>query len=357
MFVSADNHGVKGKITMAINATSGSSGTNGIYDTNSGTVTPTEQQSSSGTNSTEKEPEDDLQVLADEDESTTTDNTDSKNGTEENNGESSDDSLTNSEYLTMLYKKQLALTKKIQRLADSMSVVMSQYNSTKAKIDINAGNKDVDTSQLETNLSGYESRMNTLSSLISTCQGNIDSIASEINSILFKNTSTSSTSSTTGTTAADSASGTSSTSTAVAAGDVPDGYNAEKGQALANAANELYGDNPYSNASCGSGVSAAISRGLGLSISGNGCDYRDLLRADSTHFKEVTDQYPTVESLYNLPPGAIVSWQPYNTTSLGRYYGHVYIADGQGNEISDFKGAMNNEHYADGGSYTVFVPI
>ena len=133
-------------------------------------------------------------------------------------------------------------------------------------------------------------------------------------------------------------------------------YNEERGQALADAANSLYGGVSTGGGWCAKGVSQAIQKAFGYSTSGNGCDYGNTLSA-LDDWVEVTDQYESASELVNLPAGAVVSWSPYNTTSLGNTYGHVYISDGQGHEISDFKSDITT-YYADRGSeYRVFIPV
>ena len=133
-------------------------------------------------------------------------------------------------------------------------------------------------------------------------------------------------------------------------------YNEERGQALADAANSLYGGVSSGGGWCARGVSQAINKAFGYSTSGNGCDYGDTLSA-LDDWVEVTDSYESAADLVNLPAGAVVSWSPYNTTSLGNTYGHVYISDGEGHEISDFKSDITT-YYADRGSeYRVFIPV
>lgn len=65
----------------------------------------------------------------------------------------------------------------------------------------------------------------------------------------------------------------------------------------------------------------------------------------SPHFKEVDwDRKST------LPAGAVVVWEKGNSPA-----GHISVADGQGNEISDFKGKQMTSHYG-GGKAHVFIP-
>ena len=258
--------------------------------------------------------------------------------------------------IALLQLQQQEYLNEISRLNQEIQSAMKNRQKAEASL-AKLKARNADTSDIQSRIDGYTSNISSLNSQRDNALNQFNSINTQIIQAINQASNTQATSSTaasSGTSATAETSGVADTS-GVNQGTLAN-YNAEKGQALANAANELYGNNPYSGGMCGQGVSDSIARGLGLSICGNGCDYRDLLRNDS-HFVEVTDQYPTVESLYDLPAGAIVSWQPYNTTSAGSIYGHVYISDGNGNEISDFKSAMWNEHYADGGSYTVFFPV
>ena len=94
---------------------------------------------------------------------------------------------------------------------------------------------------------------------------------------------------------------------------------------------------------------------FGYSTSGNGCDYGNVL-AQRDDWVEITDSVQTLEDFQNLPAGAIVSWSPYNTTSLGNTYGHVYIADGQGHGISDFKEDITSYYMDRDSEWRVFLP-
>ena len=132
-------------------------------------------------------------------------------------------------------------------------------------------------------------------------------------------------------------------------------YNAQRGQALAETANELYGNLTSGNSRCAAGVSNAISATFGYTTSGNGCDYGEVL-SNLDDWVEVTDMVTGVEDLRNLPAGAIVSWSPYNTSSLGKYYGHVYISDGNGHGISDFKENITDYYISRNSQYRVFLP-
>lgn len=126
-------------------------------------------------------------------------------------------------------------------------------------------------------------------------------------------------------------------------------YDQKRGQALADAANSLYGGTSKGGGLCATGVSQAINKAFGYTTHGNGCDYGNVL-SQRSDWVEVTDEIKSVEDLKNLPAGAIVSWSNY------KRYGHVFISDGKGNEISDFKNSVST-HYADrGAKYRVFLP-
>jgi len=69
--------------------------------------------------------------------------------------------------------------------------------------------------------------------------------------------------------------------------------------------------------------------------------------ARSPHFQEVR---ASGSELRNLPAGAVVVWAKGHSDS-----GHISIADGRGNEISDHIGPQMTRHYG-GGAPRVFVP-
>lgn len=131
-------------------------------------------------------------------------------------------------------------------------------------------------------------------------------------------------------------------------------YNEERGKALAEAALSLYGGVSTGGDLCATGVSQVINKAFGYATYGNGCDYADVL-SNRDDWVEITDQYPSADDLTSLPAGAVVSWSPYNVPNLGALYGHD-IADGNGNEVSDFTAPIST-YYADNGStYRIFVP-
>ncbi len=134
-------------------------------------------------------------------------------------------------------------------------------------------------------------------------------------------------------------------------------YNEERGQALANAALKLYGNDHEANGYCASGVADSIQAAFGYRTSGNGCDYGNVL-SGLDDWVEVTSEIKSPEELKNLPAGAIVSWSTYepgHTRSNGQY-GHVFISDGQGHEISDYISNVSTVYATWGASYRVFLP-
>ncbi|PIQ28531.1 hypothetical protein COW36_12860 [bacterium (Candidatus Blackallbacteria) CG17_big_fil_post_rev_8_21_14_2_50_48_46] len=70
--------------------------------------------------------------------------------------------------------------------------------------------------------------------------------------------------------------------------------------------------------------------------------------AKNRHFQEI---FPSLDHLEKLPAGAIVVWGKGHSRS-----GHISIADGQGNEISDHIRPQMLSHYG-GASYRVFLPV
>lgn len=134
-----------------------------------------------------------------------------------------------------------------------------------------------------------------------------------------------------------------------------DGYNSQRGKELAQAAESLYGNTSRGTNHCARGVSQAMQKAFGKYPGANGNTYDNWLEKQSD-WKEVKGL--SINDLQNLPAGAIVSWEGYGT-GASRQYGHVYISDGKGNEISDYKKANNRNAYRanNGGTYRVFIPV
>ena len=129
-------------------------------------------------------------------------------------------------------------------------------------------------------------------------------------------------------------------------------YNEEKGMGLVNAALELHGNNHTSGKQCGKGVGESIEAAFGYRLYGDGYEWADNL-ANRSDWQEVTEEV-SVDELTSLPAGAVVSWSQYD----GGPYGHVFISDGQGHEISDFTGNISVDKYLNAGAtYRVFVPV
>lgn len=139
-------------------------------------------------------------------------------------------------------------------------------------------------------------------------------------------------------------------------------YDPQRGQSLVDAAESLHGDNPYSGGHCAGGVEDAIEKGLGQVFYGHAYQLADVL-ANADGWAEVTDSF-AVEDLQKayedggLPPGAIVVWSQYDAghTKSNGQYGHTFIADGKGNEISDFKSTVSISYASWHATFRVFIP-
>ena len=256
--------------------------------------------------------------------------------------------------ISALQAEQRAYTKKLERIYQRLNKVIESQSKIQKEVD---SITDSDTKEkMQSKVDAYNKTISNLNSQASKCMSNMQSITSQIEqAISSKNSAEAAASIAALNVGAASSSGAVSSATSSATG-VPSGYNAQRGQALANAAQSLYGGVTGSGGLCATGVSNSIEKVFGYHVYADGCTYGDEL-AKRSDWKEVTDQYPNASSLSSLPAGAVVSWSPYNTSSLGSIYGHVYIADGKGNEISDFKTQIST-YYADrGGTYRVFVPV
>ncbi len=129
-------------------------------------------------------------------------------------------------------------------------------------------------------------------------------------------------------------------------------YNAEKGMDLVNAAMSLHGNNHTSGKQCGKGVGESIEAAFGYRLYGDGYEWAQNLE-NRSDWEEVTDEI-SAEELTSLPAGAVVSWSQYE----GGPYGHVFISDGQGHEISDFVGNISVDKFINrGATYRVFIPV
>lgn len=95
-------------------------------------------------------------------------------------------------------------------------------------------------------------------------------------------------------------------------------------------------------------VAQAIHAHLPGFLSGNHAYLAADQLANSPHFKEVAI---SPEQLTLLPAGAVVVWSQGSSES-----GHISIADGRGNEVSDHIGPQMRSHYG-GGVARVFVPV
>lgn len=124
-------------------------------------------------------------------------------------------------------------------------------------------------------------------------------------------------------------------------------YNAEKGQALADYARRKTGGRRYSTRRCYEYVANAVDARIASFLSGAHAYMAADQLARSKHFKEIQVR---PQDLPKLPAGAIVVWGKGSSRS-----GHISIADGKGNEISDFIGPQMTSHYG-GGRPRVFLP-
>lgn len=130
-------------------------------------------------------------------------------------------------------------------------------------------------------------------------------------------------------------------------------YDAQKGEALVDAALSRYGNKTQSGGMCGKGVGLSIQDALGYRLYGNGCDWGKNL-AGRSDWTEITSEVSS-QDLKSLPAGAVVSWSTYSGSD--GQWGHVCIADGKGNEISDYKTSMVTDYYLKrGATYRVFIP-
>ncbi len=129
-------------------------------------------------------------------------------------------------------------------------------------------------------------------------------------------------------------------------------YNEEKGMDLVNAAMALHGNNHTSGKQCGKGVGESIEAAFGYRLYGDGYEWAQNL-AGRSDWEEVTEEI-SPDELTSLPAGAVVSWSQYD----GGPYGHVFISDGQGHEISDFVGNISVDNFINkGATYRVFIPV
>jgi hypothetical protein len=125
-------------------------------------------------------------------------------------------------------------------------------------------------------------------------------------------------------------------------------YNTEKGQALAAFARRKTGGRNYSTKRCYEFVANAVDAKIGPFLSGGHAYLAANQLARNPKFKEIK---VAAKDLSKLPAGAIVVWGKGDSKS-----GHISIADGKGNEISDFVGNQMKSHYG-GGKPRVFLPL
>lgn len=137
----------------------------------------------------------------------------------------------------------------------------------------------------------------------------------------------------------------------VAAQTSMEGYNAQKGQALASAARNVRGTTGW----CLAGVNDQLEKVFGQRLSYNGaCDTVSALQGNVPEYQNLASNFKEVsvsrDELTSLPAGAIVVWE----ASSGHQYGHISIALGDGQESSDFIGSQMTAREA---NYHVFIPV
>ncbi|HIS53670.1 TPA: hypothetical protein IAA82_01805, partial [Candidatus Galligastranaerophilus gallistercoris] len=99
---------------------------------------------------------------------------------------------------------------------------------------------------------------------------------------------------------------------------------------------------------CLKGVNNALEKAYGFRLSYNSAYQAIPALQSRSDFTEVTNQYPSAQSLTNLPAGAIVVWE----NSSNHPHGHISIALGNGQEASDH---IQSQTVNYGTQYHVFV--
>jgi hypothetical protein len=103
---------------------------------------------------------------------------------------------------------------------------------------------------------------------------------------------------------------------------------------------------------CYAGVADAVSDALGFELSGMSAYMAAPQLAQSGKFTEITQQFPTAESLKNLPAGCIVVW-PKGERSP---HGHISVSLGGGREASDHVGEQITNYRGVTSGFRVFMP-
>lgn len=89
----------------------------------------------------------------------------------------------------------------------------------------------------------------------------------------------------------------------------------------------------------GDAVSAIFGNSIGSKLRGHGADWAKTLKSSTGQsYFDYKGQEHNLKNLTSLPPGSILSWP----RTKKHKYGHVEIADGSGNFISDFGRQWNN---------------
>lgn len=130
-------------------------------------------------------------------------------------------------------------------------------------------------------------------------------------------------------------------------------YDSKTGQHIADTAESIYGNKTEGERLCAGGVEKSIRNAIGQRFGGNAYQLADQF-AKAEGWSEVTDcfDFDNIKKSYEdggLPPGAVVVWAQENVDP----YGHTFIADGKGNEISDHKQSIT---VYTKGHFRVFIP-
>ena len=126
-------------------------------------------------------------------------------------------------------------------------------------------------------------------------------------------------------------------------------YDAKAGKRLAKCAKKVVEDRGSTTGECAKGVRLALEKAFGEKLDGaDACDWADKLdkRSDFKKYKK------SGKDLKDLPAGAIVVWGKTDKSP----HGHISIADGEGNEISDHVTGQLTKLRGDK-DCTVFIPV
>ncbi len=137
-------------------------------------------------------------------------------------------------------------------------------------------------------------------------------------------------------------------------------YNEQEGKRLVEVANQMLQRYGSTTGLCATGVSNTINMAYGIRMGGNGCDWDTNMEklVEKGLFVEVTQEYPNADSLLELKAGSVVCWEATGVQDgSGGQYGHVTIADGNQNEISDHRQKIIRSVGGRSDTYRVFIPV